>query len=170
MPLLEVFELKFCFISERTARFIASHIKTLKRVRLEDCYSAASDYNAEDHTTWANFFDIIADSLDAVESAPLEAFFVTPRVLERTRKRGGYDESCVVVKGDDAQIELAFSMAKTDRHRRPFDHARLDDKYGFLSNEEEQNLNAYLLGHDQAAYDRVMAFTGRQSGRKQRSM
>ena len=170
MPLLEVLELKFCFISERTARFIASHVKTLKRVRLEDCYSAASDYNAEEHTTWATFFNIIADSLDTVDKPLLEDFFVTPRMLERNRELGRYDESSVVVKGDDAQIELAFSMATTDPHRRPFDYARLDDKYGFLSNEEEQNLNAYLLGHDQAAYDRVMAFAGRQSGRKQRSV
>ncbi|GAB7332289.1 hypothetical protein MBLNU13_g04124t1 [Cladosporium sp. NU13] len=164
MPLLEVLELQFCFISERTAHFIASHIKTLKRVRLEDCYSAVSDYNAEEHTTWARFFSIIADSLDVAESPPLEDLFVTPRVLERSRNLGGYGESSVVVKGDDTQIELAFSMAKTYPHRRPFDYARIDDKYGFLSEEKEQNLSAYLLGHDQVAYDRVMAFVRRRSG------
>lgn len=166
MPLLEVLELQFCFISERTARFIAGHIKALKRVRLEDCYSAASDYNAEEHTTWARFFSIIADSLDAAENPALEEFFVTPRVLEKSRYLGEYDESSVVIKGDDTQVELALSMAKTEPHRRPFDYARIDDKYGFLSNEEEENLSTYLLGQDQAAYDRVMAVVGRQRGRK----
>jgi hypothetical protein len=166
MPLLEVLELQFCFVSERTARFIASHIKTLKRVRLEDCYSAASDYNAEEHTTWARFFNIIADSLDAANNPQLEEFFVTPRVLEKSRYLGGYGESSVVIKGDETQVELALSMANAERHRRPFDYARIDDKYGFLSSEEEQNLDAYLLGRDQAAYDKVMAFVGRQAGRK----
>jgi hypothetical protein len=167
MPLLQVLELRFCFISERTARFIGGHVKTLKRVRLEDCYSAADDYNAEEHTTWARFFNIIADSLDAVDNPPLEEFFVSPRVLVKSRELANWRESSTAIKGDDTQVELAFSMSRNDPHRRPFDYARLDDKYGFLSEMEEQNLDAFLAGNDQAAYDRVMAIVKRQAGEKQ---
>jgi hypothetical protein len=167
MPLLQVLELRFCFISERTARFIGSHVKTLKRVRLEDCYSAAGDYNAEEHTTWARFFNIIADSLDKTETPPLEEFFVSPRVLVKSRELVNWRESSTAIKGDGIQVELAFSMSRTNPHRRPFDYARLDDKYGFLSEMEEQNLNAFLEGNDQSAYDRVMAVVESQAGEKQ---
>jgi hypothetical protein len=167
MPLLQVLELRFCFISERTARFIGGHVKTLKRVRLEDCYSAADDYNAEEHTAWARFFNIIADSLDTVEDPPMKEFFVSPRVMVKSRELGNWGESSTAIKGDDTQVELAFSMSRTDPHRRPFDYARLDDKYGFLSEIEEQNLDAFLAGDDQAAYDRVMAVVERQAGEKQ---
>lgn len=167
MPLLQVLELRFCFVSERTAHFIGGHVKTLKRVRLEDCYSAADDYNAEEHTTWARFFNIIADSLDAVGDPPLEEFFVSPRVLVKSRELVNWRESSTAIKGDDTQVELACSKSRTDPHRRPFDYARLDDKYGFLSEMEEQNLDAFLAGNDQAAYDRVMAVVGRQLGKKQ---
>jgi hypothetical protein len=163
MPLLQVLELRFCFISERTARFIGGHVKTLKRVRLEECYSAAGDYNAEEHTTWAAFLNIIADSLDAVEDPPLEEFFISPRVLGKSRELGGQEKGSVQIRGDDTQVEIAFSMSRTEPHRRPFDYARLDDKYGFLSEMEEVNLTAYLLGHDQVAYDRVMSVVRRQS-------
>lgn len=164
MPVLQVLELQFCFISERTARFIAGHIKTLKRVRLENCYSAASDYNAEEHTTWATFLNIIADSLDTFENTPLKEFFISPRVLGKSRELGICDNGSVSIRGDDTQVDLAFSMSRTEPHRRPFDYARLDDKYGFLSEMEEENLTAYLLGHDQVAYDRVMTVVRRQSG------
>ena len=163
MPLLEVLELRFCFISERTARFIGGHVKTLKRVRLEECYSAAGDYNAEEHTTWATFLNIIAHSLDSVETPPLEEFFISPRVLGKSRELGEVDKGSVPIRGDDTQVELAFSLSKTKPHRRPFDYARLDDKYGFLSEMEEVNLTAYLLGHDQVAHDRVIAFVRRRS-------
>lgn len=44
----------------------------------------------------------------------------------------------MVVKGDDRQVELALTMAKTEPHRRPFNYARIDNKYGFLSNEEKR--------------------------------
>ncbi|KAM0702272.1 hypothetical protein Q7P35_011182 [Cladosporium inversicolor] len=163
MPLLQVLELQCCFVSERTARFIASHVKTLKRVRLEDSYSAAEDYNAEEHTTWARFLNIIADSLEAAENPPLEEFSVTPHILVKSRNMGGHEKFSVPIKGDDTQIELAFSLSKTASHRRPFAYARIDDKYGFLSELENDNLAAFLLGHDQAAYDRVMAVVGRHA-------
>ena len=170
MPLLQVLEMQFCFVSERIARFIGSHIKTLKRVRLEDCYSAASDYNTEEHTTWATFLSIIANSLDAAEDPPLEEFFISPRKLGKSRWQGGHDGLSVPIQGDEQQVELAWSMSRAEPHRRPFDYAKVDDKYGFLSKEEEQNLNAFLSGHDQAAFDRVMAIIGRKPGGKQKSV
>jgi len=165
MPMLQVFELQFCFISERTARFIASHIMTLKRISLEDCYSAATCDNAEEDTSWATFLNIIADSLEAAGNPPLEYFFVSPSILGGTSQQDGCP-----ISGDDQQIELAQSMSKTDPHRRPFNYGRVDDKYGFLYEDEEENLDAFIAGQDQAAFDRVMAIVGRQSGGKQRTV
>jgi len=60
MPMLQVLELKYCFVSERIAHFIASHVKTLKRISLEDCYSAVDCNNAAEHTSWAKFLNVIA--------------------------------------------------------------------------------------------------------------
>lgn len=168
MPMLQVFELRFCFISERTARAIAGHVKTLKRIALEDCYSAATCELAQEQTTWATFFNIIADSLEAIEDPPLEAFFVSPRILGIGREPDGdYPPGSVPVEGDERQIELARSISRTEPHRRPFDYAGPDLKYGFLSADEEQNLDAFLAGHDQIAYDRVMDIVGRRAGAKQ---
>jgi hypothetical protein len=167
MPMLQVLELRYCFISERTARFIAGHVKTLKRIALEDCYSAATCELAQEQTTWATFFNIIADSLEAVEDPPLEAFFLSPRILGISREPDGdYPPGSVPIEGDERQIELAHSISRTEPHRRPFDYAGLDMKYGFLSADEEQNLDAFLAGYDQIDYDRVMAIVGRQTGGK----
>jgi hypothetical protein len=163
MPMLEVFELRHCFISERTARFIAGRAKTLKRIALEDCYSAATCELAQEHTTWATFLNIIADSLEAIDDPPLETFFVSPRILSIGREPDGdYPPGSVPIEGDERQIELALSISRTEPPRRPFDYAGLDMKYGFLSPDQEQNLDAFLAGHDQVAYDRVMAIVGRQ--------
>jgi hypothetical protein len=174
MPMLEVFELRCCFISERTARFIAAHIPTLKRISLEDCYSAFNCDLAEEQTSWASFFNIIATSLEhslktAPEPPPLEDFFVSPRFLGSSLELGGYEQplGSVAINGDEQKIELAHSMAKTEPRRRPFNYAMLDMKYGFLSEDEEENLDAFLAGHDQAAFDRVMAIVGWRSGAKQ---
>ena len=168
MPILEVFELQYCFISERTARFIAAHIKTLKRVSLEDCYSALTCDLAEEHTTWATFFNIIASALEkSLEPPPLETFFVSPRTLGSSRGLDGWNPTppgTTPISGDEQQIELAYSIAKTEPHRRPFDYGALDTKYGFLMEDEEENLDTFLAAHDQAAYDRIMAIVGRQSG------
>jgi hypothetical protein len=170
MPMLEVFELRSCFINDRTARFIAAHVKTLRRIALEDCYSAASCELAEEDTNWAKFFAIIASALEkSLEPPPLEAFFVTPRILSRHRGQDGvYGQlpGGTPITGDLQQIELAHSLADAEPHRRPFDYAVLDTKYGYLREDGEENLDAFLDGHDQAAYDRVMAVVGRQSGGK----
>jgi hypothetical protein len=170
MPMLEVLQLRYCFINERTARFIAAHVKTLKRIALEDCYSAASCQLAEEHTSWATFFDSIASSLEtAIEPPPLESLFVSPRNLCRDRGLGDSDvpPGSTPINGDEQQIELALSIAKTTPHRRPFDYAVLDTKYGFMSEDEEENLDAFLAGHDQAAFDRIIAIIERRSSGKQ---
>jgi hypothetical protein len=165
MPMLQVFELRFCFIGEKTARFIAAHVKTLRRIALEDCYSAATCDLAEETTSWATFFGIIAGSLEAVEDPPLVDFFVSPRILGESRELGGYDQppANVPISGDDQRIELAHSISRTEPHRRPFEYIMLDTKYGFPSADEEENFGAFLDGDDQAAYDRIMAIVGRQS-------
>jgi hypothetical protein len=166
MPLLQVLEFQFCFISERIARFITSHITTLKRIALEDCYSAATDDLADEHTTWAAFFTIIADSLEAVENPPLEDFFVSPRVLGGSSEPGHFyeDLQIVPIDGDDVETELARKLSETDPSRRPFEYAHVDDKYGMLFEDEGHNLTAFLEGRDQAAYNRLMAIVGRRSG------
>jgi len=168
MPVLQVLELQWCFVSERTARFIASHVGTLRRVILKDCYSAATCYNAEEHTTWTTFFNVIANSLGTEKSPVLEEFCVTPGVLGQSRQLGNGVVQDVPISGDDQQIELAQSMSRTDPCRRPFGYATIDDKYGYLREDGEQNLTAFLLGHDQATFDRVTAFIRRQEGRKRR--
>ena len=168
MPMLQVFELRHCFISERTARFIAGHVKTLKRVTLEDCYSVATCSSADEQTTWATFFNIIANSLDEDKNPCLEDFFVSPRSLSESGN--GARTLGVPVVGDEQQIELANSMAKISPYRRPFNYGWMDDKYAYLREDEEQNLAAFLAGHDQAAYDRVMAIAGRRPGSRQSSV
>lgn len=159
MPSLKVFELQCCFISESTARFIASHNKTLKRIKLDYCYSGASCYNAAEHTTWATFFNIIADSLDTGETTVLEEFLVSPQTLGKSRHSLAYKENPVgvLISGEDREIELARRMSEADPRCRPFAYATIDDKYGMLCDAEEQNLNAFLAGRDQAAFNRVMA-------------
>jgi hypothetical protein len=167
MPLLQVLELQLCFISERTAHFITSHITTLERISLEDCYSAATDDLADEHTTWAAFLTIIADSLETVQVSPLKEFFISPRILGGSIREPGHlydDLESVPIEGEDEKIKLARQLSETDPSRRPFDYARVDDKYGMLFEDEEQNLTAFLEGQDQAAYDRLMAIVGRQSG------
>jgi len=43
-----------------------------------------------------------------------------------------------------------------DPQRRLFAYKILDDKYGTLFDDEEQNVQSFLQGDDQKAYDRLM--------------
>jgi hypothetical protein len=78
MPLLQSFELKCCFISERLARFISGHSKTLEQIRLTDCFSGAGDTRVAEHTIWAMFLDTLSNGIDSIENGALEELSISP--------------------------------------------------------------------------------------------
>ena len=70
------------------------------------------------------------------------------------------------INGENPQIELALSMSQYDSHLRLFHYAAVDDGYGFIYEQTEENLDRFIAGHDQAAFDRVMAIAEWQSDGK----
>jgi hypothetical protein len=162
MPMLQVLELQFCVISEGNARFIAARARTLKRIALEDWYTAPYDYRTKEHTSWATFLDIIADSLEAAEDPPLREFSVSPRVLTIGRQLGGCGNASAPISEDDREIELANSRSWLPLYDRWVDCTGIEDRYGLDWEDEQVTLAALFTERDQAAFDRVMAVVRRQ--------
>jgi hypothetical protein len=154
MPLLQSFELKCCFISERLARFISSHGKALEQIRLTDCFSAAGDARATEHTTWAMFLDMLSNGIESIEDSALEQLSISPATLG--------EKYCAVsqgveIEGSDDEVEVVRRTMEDDPRRRMFSYATIERIDGDWYADGSQSLAAFLAGQDQAAFDKVMA-------------
>jgi hypothetical protein len=153
MPMLQRFELEYCFISKNLANFVCNHLQTLKQIRLTHCFSGYSDIDVDEHTTWATFLELLGNAIDSVEDAALEEFFISPATLGE--EYCGVS-NCVEIAGNDEEVELVRRTLAHDSRRRMFVYTWLDITGDWFS-DEEQNLTAFLAGHDQIAFDRLMA-------------
>jgi hypothetical protein len=57
----------------------------------------------------------------------------------------------------ESEVKKMHELLVEDSKRRPFAYVNLDDKYGILTQDEEEEVESLLQGEDQKAYDRLVA-------------
>lgn len=159
MPFLQVLELRFCFMSKRFAHFIGSHLATLKRVVLSNCYSGAGDGYAEEYTKWRTFFNMISEYIERVDRMCLAEVTISPSVsgvLKDEGDLGNENVDVVAIRGTDEELELAKQTLQDNPGRRFFAYAGICSGGGCLYQAAEENLWEFLRGEDEAAFDRLV--------------
>jgi hypothetical protein len=93
---------------------------------------------------WHELFDALAERqlawLGKLEIAS------TQQIGENTNKLVG-----------ESEVKKMYELLVEDSKRRLFAYVNLDDKYGILMQDEEEEVESLLQGEDQRAYDRLVA-------------
>ena len=153
MPHLTDLHLHTMFIGPEIISFLSGHKGVLEELKLTNCFASPPEFNsmAENGVTWAKFFTRIR----AIEMQRLRSFELSPNLAPLTR-RDRYPGSHEEGDGETNETRQIRKTLKEDPNRRIFAYATLDDKYGMLFEDEKGNVESFLDGDDQRAYDALM--------------
>lgn len=154
MPLLKSVFLENIFVCQELVHFLVGHSKTLESVSLHDCYGGING-EAEDGIFWAELFTVLSDAkpekLCQLEILPLDPPY---RDTNNFADLSEYDG-----------VHLCRMALDGDPKRRLFAYKTLDEKYGTLFDDEEQNIQSFLEGDDQRVYDRLMRIVAKNNSK-----
>lgn len=157
MPRLQSLHLEHIFICRELVNFLVGHADGLESMLLHNCYGGVNQLinddpdgddegEVENGIHWHVLFNALADAkpkqLWRVEITPTELCYYYPYGDK------GADES--------DETRKVRRILQEDPKRRLFAYKILDDKYGMLFDDEDENRTAFLRGDDQRAYDRLM--------------
>ncbi len=149
MPLLKALHLEYIFASPELIGFLVGHKDTLEELTLRNCY-ASPEGLAENGIYWSQLFT----SLLSACPAQLRRFELGGSEMPLTHEECfGREENEEEVPDD---VREARTILQQNPRRRLFPYAILDDKYGMLFHNEEDNLASFLRGEDQGSWDRLM--------------
>jgi hypothetical protein len=143
LPQLETLCLEHVFICDDLLRVLAAHANTVKYLSLKDCYG---NFEQDNDFSWRDLFNRIIDT----DCLALEGLEIEPSQGERTRV------SDWTVQSLKTEVKRFHEVLQQAPGRRIFAYGILDDKNGFLNDDERQNVFYFLQGDDQRAYDRLM--------------
>ena len=165
MPLLKSLRLEYIFICQELADFTASHADTLERLTLHNCKSCVSVNGLQENEPfyWSQLFDALhgADlkQLSHLEIQPSNAPLTLDESFDRDFNRAPTE------RAEPDSVQQTRQLISTDKERRVFEYAMLDDKYGICDEDDEENQAAFERGEDQVAYDRLMAHVDANAAR-----
>ena len=162
MPCLKTLFLEYIFIGPDLIDFLTAHTKSLETLTMRKC-AASPDGLAENGIHWSKFFYTLANAnFEKLTELIIEPGPV-PLTSEETYNK---EEDQEKVSGE---VKEARRILGEDCGRRIFPYVMLDDKYGMLYENEEENLEAFRRGEDQAGWERLMGkvneIAAKKSGR-----
>lgn len=149
MPLLKSLHLEYIFICRELRDFVIAHPKTLEHLSLINCYAGIHGL-ARDGIHWRQLFD----PLRAANLERLRQLDILPADLPLSE--GEVYPTLVQDREVSQEVREAHRILEEDPSRRLFGHASLDDKYGMLLQNDEENLLSFQQGKDQTSYDLLM--------------
>ena len=153
MPMLKCLHLENVFVCPELVDFFVGHARTLKSVFLHNCFASTGRSTlAENGIAWDVLFNAFANA----EPKELHQFSIMPR--QRPDQPG-------ILHGDDGQAELTHGKAQQREARLILDesperilfaYVYLDDKYGWIFDDEALTREAFLQQDDQRSYERLL--------------
>ena len=148
-PRLMYLSLENFFIRLQFLQFLLAHKNTLESICLVNCH-------AEDPMEWNRIFD----SLSTAKPSRLRSFTVEPREAPFEY----IDGSGHRMGASPERIEQARTVLAEEPHRRMFSYALVHVEYDFLVDLGEVNVDEFLEGNDQRAWDRLQDLITENSG------
>ncbi|KAI5362216.1 Putative F-box domain-containing protein [Septoria linicola] len=152
MPKLMCLELENFFVEPALVNFVRSHSKTLASLSLKNCL-ATSTYSDSGRYSWTSFFGALREC-----HPMLDTFTVTNERVPLTQDEQFHQGNTPFVPSDDEpeNVKLIRKQVLENPNLRLWPYVYLDDKYGIVYYCEEDNIEAFEAGEDQAEYDAWM--------------
>lgn len=160
MPHLKTLELEYIFVCQELIDFLLDHTQTLEHLSMHKCSSSINGL-AHNGIPWHRLFNSLADAKPEQLTHLEISFKSVPLTYEESF---GHDENEDEVP---AEVKEAREILRNDPSRRIFAHINLDDKYGMLFDDDEENLASFQRGEDQASYERLMRIVNANAARRQ---
>lgn len=158
LPLLESLKLQKCFVGPELVSFICGHTQVLKSLDIKRCFSGGNNGSADNGISWAEFFDSVYEAKPALT----ELIAGNGRYVWDEENLPLSDES----KGDEREIiQHVREKLKADPSVRYFGYGYVDDKYGWMSLDEETSEEEFKSGIDQKAYDRLIGLVNENAAK-----
>ncbi|KXS09714.1 hypothetical protein M427DRAFT_63617 [Gonapodya prolifera JEL478] len=150
LPQLQHLRLQNCFHDEHLRDFLRGHMNSLESLHFINCM--APGMLEPDVSSWAEFFTVILESGPSV----LKSLVVENNSVPLTHEEEFNVEPKWGNLGEPEDVRRVRERLKADPTRKLFHYAYLDDKYGMVFAGRDVIVNRFLMGEDQAAYDRLM--------------
>ena len=158
MPLLKSLHLEYIFVCQELADFVASHADTLERLTLHECNSSVNGLQENEPFYWSHFFDALHGAdLKQLSHLEIKPYNVPLTLDEALDQNPNSNRGVPTERAEPDDVQQIRQVISTDKKRRVFGYATLDDKYGFCFADDEENQAAFERGEDQVAFDRLMA-------------
>ncbi|KAL7904130.1 hypothetical protein GGI35DRAFT_463988 [Trichoderma velutinum] len=163
-PLLRTLKLEYCFICRELVSFIQGHAQVLESLDINECFSKDPDEDAfpgqiPRGLTWEEFFD--------------EVYKAKPRLTELIVGDNNLlfveeEERFKYMWSDDMIIERIRQKLKEDSTLKAYRYGSMADDGTFMM-DEDTNVNRFIKGDDQRAYNRLMALVKKNRAGKVKS-
>ena len=149
MPLLKTIYLENIFICPELVSFLLARTPTMESISLHNCF-ASMQGSAKTGIYWSEFFTALHDAMPK-KLCHLE---ITPMDVPLCIQEDGWGP----VRKEEMPEEYfeARQALEENLRLRLFPYASLDETYGEILNDYDENLDACLRGDDQRAYDDLM--------------
>ncbi|KAL8753343.1 MAG: hypothetical protein Q9184_005454 [Pyrenodesmia sp. 2 TL-2023] len=149
LPNLRELKMAWYFIQDSFVDFLSAHASNLERLTLNHCFmispagATGDDWDdneplPDDVPSWYRFFHTYASS----GPSALRHVIITP-------------ENATLEHDDDTE-QVLKTCREQGSARRAFAYAEIDDKYGMLFENEEENSKAVRRGHDMRGWEELM--------------
>lgn len=163
--MLKTLHLEYMFIGPELRDFLVAKASTLQEVHLRSCLAEIEDGMADDGLHWHELFDAISSA----KPQKLRDFRISEeRPAPLAKDKNDCDKYNSKVEAEDKdtvnqQIKEARETVEGSG-KRVWPHVRVDDKYGMLFEDLEENFVSFREGRDQEAYERMLDIISRNGG------
>ncbi|KAF2213843.1 hypothetical protein CERZMDRAFT_95873 [Cercospora zeae-maydis SCOH1-5] len=157
MPKLKHLTMENFFIDPALANFIRSHSQQLESLTLTECYGSP-DVSAAHPYTWEEFFKSIRDTNPTLTFLHVTNGRAPLTQAEEFHRAEAEDEDAAFQPSEDeaAEIKHVRQRLREDPKLRVWPYVYLDDKYGMVFCDEEENVTAFAAGADQREFEALL--------------
>ena len=164
MPLLKTVHLEYMFLSPELRDFLVRHVSTLEELHLRSCLAETDESMAEGGLHWHELFDAVSSA----GPTKLRTFKVTQeRPAPLPENKGDCEKYDSKLEDEDEEtVNNHMKQARKtveNGEKKVWPHVTVDDKYGMLFEDEEENFLSFREGRDQEAFERLMSIAERNA-------
>lgn len=156
-PLLKSLHLKYIILGPELRDFLVGHANMLEEVHMHNCLAETDTRLTNSGLHWADVFDALASA----KPGRLRALLITEDCPAPLSNEVGYSNNFYskIDEKDEEKVDKEIEEAEKaveEGKGRVWPHVTLDDKYGWLFEDEEENFISFREGNDQRAFERLM--------------
>ncbi|PIA94465.1 hypothetical protein CB0940_08924 [Cercospora beticola] len=157
MPKLKHLVMENFFIDPALANLIKSHSQQLESLTLKNCFGSPDISTAHPYT-WAEFLRTIQDTKPILQSLTITNVRAPLTREEEFWRAYAEDEAAPFQPREEEATEILRirERLRNDPKLRVWPYVYLDDKYGMVFHDEDENVTAFEAGADQREYEVLM--------------